>query len=155
MASATTPSRRSRIIVNAAALIRSSGLVGGVTDEPPWDYLEHGQPWAWLFEGNEQRTDARGLHNRTERAMELHLHDAYRYTPGDSARDWHALGRERLARWQELFMAEANRTLGGEAWLIEEVSNAIGRPAATEEPIGILGMVWVVHYDTPPTNPRA
>jgi len=146
------PSKRARLVANFVALVQGSGLVRGCTDEPPGDYVTPAPSWAWVFEGNELRTEQRKLANRTERAIELHLHDTYLYVPGDPVRDLHKLGRERLARWQELVLADW--TIGGEAWLTEEAGNAIGIPAGTERPIGILSTTWIVHYDTPMRDPR-
>lgn len=147
------PSRRERIIANVLEVVKSSGIVRGATDEPPFGYLEKDPSWAWVFEGNEMRLESgRKLAGKTERALEIHVHQTYRFVPGDPLRDLHAFGRTLLADMQTLLMADLQR--GGAAWLTEEGGNAIGTPVGTEKPIGILATIWVVRYDTPFQDPR-
>lgn len=147
------PSHRAQIVAYVRQKLVSSGYARGATDAPPGEYVLKGPDWSWVFEGYEVKSDLRKLHNKTERTLELHIHRTYTYRPDDEVRGLNPTGRELLAQQQELIMRDYQ--LGGLAWLTEEGGNGIGVPVGTEKPLGILATVWLVHYDTPTTDPRA
>jgi len=134
---------RQRIIADVVQTVQGSGLVRGVEDAEPWNYLTVPLPYAWVVEGGEF-VSLENLDSRADCRLTVLVQIAYPFASNDAQRTLYRVGRRLLADMQELLMRDYTR--GGWAFFTREVNNAIGTLEASERPIGILTTEWEVNY---------
>lgn len=134
---------RQRIISDVVQTVQGSGLVRGVEDAEPWNYLTVPLPYAWVIEGGEFVT-LENLDSRADCRLTVLVQMAFGFRSNDAQRTLYRVGRRLLADVQELMMVDYTR--GGYAFFTREVSNAIAAVEASEKPVGILTTEWEINY---------
>lgn len=134
---------RQRIISDVVSTVQASGLVRGVEDSEPWNYLAVPLPYAWVVEGYESIA-LENLDSKADCRLSVLIQVAFPFASNDAQRTLYRVGRRLLADVQELMMRDYSR--GGWAFFTRETSNSIGSLEASEKQVGILTCEYEVQY---------